>query len=98
MQTCSLCHALSPDQAKHCRNCQADLRQFSTTTVALKRFQENPRVGSVKILTNDCACSYCYEQLGTYSKDRVPRLPHTGCSHPNGCRCFYVPVLTEIYP
>lgn len=98
MQTCSLCNSLSLDQYTYCQNCQADLSESSTTALALKRFQANPRVTAIKIVTNDAACSYCYEQLGTFSKDRVPRLPHTGCSHTNGCRCFYVPVLNDIYP
>lgn len=98
MQTCSLCNSLSPDQYTHCRNCQADLSESSTTALALKRFLANPRVAAIKVMTNDGACSYCYEQLGTYPKDRVPRLPHLGCSHTNGCRCFYVPVLNDIYP
>jgi hypothetical protein len=25
-------------------------------------------------------------------------LPVEGCSHALGCRCFYQPVLDEIYP
>jgi hypothetical protein len=28
----------------------------------------------------------------------VPELPVRGCSHKNGCRCFYEPFLTDIYP
>jgi hypothetical protein len=98
VQTCSLCHALSPNQARHCTNCQADLSEHSTHAQTLRNFRGNPRVEAVKILTNDEACSYCYEQLGTYPKERVPGLPHLGCSHNNGCRCFYVPVLNDIYP
>ena len=98
VQTCSLCNAESPDQARMCQNCHADLREHSTTAYALKRFRANPRVAAIKVMANDAACSYCYEQSGTYSKDKVPHLPHSGCSHTNGCRCFYVPVLTDIYP
>ena len=98
MQTCSLCNALSPDQASHCVNCKADLSENSTTARALKRFQANPRVEAVTIVSSYNACSYCYEQLGTYSPDEVPPLPHKGCSHTNGCRCFYIPVLNDIYP
>jgi len=98
VQTCSNCQVSSPDQASHCVNCNADLSEYSTTAQALKRFQANPRVIAIKVMVNGEACSYCYEQLGTYEKDKVPRLPHQGCSHNNGCRCFYVPVLTDIYP
>ena len=98
MQTCSLCNASSPDQASQCVNCRADLSEYSTTTQALKRFQGNSRVKAVTVVSAFDACSYCYEQLGTYSVDEVPPLPHKGCSHTNGCRCFYIPVLNDIYP
>ena len=98
MQTCSLCNASSPDEAIKCTNCQAELALHSTTNHALKRFRENPRVKAVTVATTDNACSYCYEQLGTYQVDEVPPLPHKGCSHTNGCRCFYIPVLNDIYP
>ena len=95
MQTCSKCNASSPDNALACFNCNADLGLFSATTVALKRMQENPRVRSVRVSVSDDACPYCYELLNTYPKEQVPRLPHEGCSHENGCRCFYEPVLEE---
>jgi hypothetical protein len=98
VQTCSLCNASSPDQASHCINCQADLGEFSQTAVALKRFQANPRVSAIRLTVGYDACSYCYERLGTYPKDKVPHLPHEGCSHDHGCRCFYEPILSEIYP
>lgn len=98
MQTCSLCNASSPDQASHCVNCKADLSESSTTAQALKRFRANPRVQAVTIAASHDACSYCHEQLNTYSLEEAPTLPHKGCSHTNGCRCFYIPVLTDIYP
>ena len=98
MQTCSKCYSLSPDSAEHCVNCQADLREFSTAMVALKRFQENPRVGHVILSIFDDACPACHKMQGAYAKDVAPALPLEGCSHPNGCRCYYQPALTEIYP
>jgi hypothetical protein len=98
VQTCSLCNASSPDQASHCTNCQAELAIHSTAAHALERFRANPRVKAVTVASSYNACSYCYEQLGTYPVDEVPPLPHKGCSHTNGCRCFYIPVLNDIYP
>ncbi|HTX90214.1 MAG TPA: hypothetical protein VMC09_03270 [Anaerolineales bacterium] len=95
MQTCSKCNASSPDQAQLCVNCQSDLRQFSVTAVSLKRMQENPRIRAIRVTVAGDACPHCYELMKTYPKDKVPRLPHTGCSHENGCRCFYEPVLEE---
>ena len=98
MQTCSICNAQSPNLATHCGNCGSDLRELSTTGVALKRFRANPRVNQVRIEVMDDACPACMEIAGAYSKDEVPPLPAEGCSHDLGCRCFYQPYLNEIYP
>jgi hypothetical protein len=95
MQTCSKCNASSPDNALNCINCNADLGEFSSTTVALKRMQDNPRIRAVRVTVANDACPHCYELLKTYPKEKVPHLPHEGCSHENGCRCFYEPVLDE---
>ncbi len=98
MQICSICQTSSPDSATHCPKCKADLRQYSETAVALKRIQENPRISYVRIaVAHDC-CPACREAQGAYAKDAAPRLPIEGCSHPEGCRCFYQPFLEEIYP
>lgn len=72
--------------------------EFSTTSVALKNLIANPRVGQIRINAAADACPLCYESSGTFSKDKVPQLPHEGCSHIHGCRCTYEPVLLEIYP
>jgi hypothetical protein len=98
VQNCSLCNAQSPDTAKHCTNCKADLKEYSTTNVALKRIQENPRVESVILSVAADACPACQKYQGDYAKEQAPVLPIQGCSHPNGCRCFYQPVLSDIYP
>jgi hypothetical protein len=95
VQTCSKCNASSPDSAVTCTHCQADLREFSQTAVALERLQANPRVSAIRVSAAADACSYCYELSNTYPKHKVPSLPHPGCSHENGCRCFYEPVLED---
>jgi hypothetical protein len=63
--------------------------------MALKELQANPRVRLIRISVSYDACSHCYELLKTYPKNKVPHLPHEGCSSPNGCRCFYEPVLED---
>jgi hypothetical protein len=63
--------------------------------VALKHFKANPRIRAVRVSVAHDACSFCYTMLNTYPKDQVPPLPHKGCSHENGCRCVYEPVLEE---
>lgn len=98
MQTCTICNALSPDTATHCVNCQSDLREYSSTSVALKRFRSNPRVKYVRITVAHNCCPACREREGAYSKDDAPRLPVEGCSSQHGCRCFYQPFLEDLYP
>ena len=95
MQTCSRCNSSNPDTAQTCIHCASDLNVYSTNAVALKHLQANPRVSAIRISVAEDACPYCYELLKTYSKDKVPHLPHEGCSHTNGCRCFYEPVLED---
>jgi RNA polymerase subunit RPABC4/transcription elongation factor Spt4 len=98
VRTCSKCNALNSDSADTCKNCRANLNEFSTSAVALKKFQDNPRVLTVLLATYDDTCPACREVQGTYDKDKVPTLPVVGCSHKNGCRCYYQPILSDIYP
>jgi hypothetical protein len=98
VQTCSICHAQSPDTASHCTNCQADLNELSTTSVALKRIRENDRISSVKISVGHDCCPACRQAQGEYTKENVPHRPVEGCSHSLGCRCYYQPVLEVLYP
>ena len=65
---------------------------------ALKKFQENPRVVNIRLIVAADACPVCAAHEGTYDKNNAPALPIEGCSHPNGCRCFYEPMLNVIYP
>ncbi len=98
MQICSQCNAQSPDSAAYCSNCQADLSEFSKISAALKRLRANPRVLNLRLVVADTCCPACQQVEGTYAKDQVPKLPVEGCSHSLGCRCFYEPMLSEIYP
>jgi hypothetical protein len=98
VQTCSKCYTQSPDTATHCINCQAELREYSTTAIALKRLRDNPRVVNIRLVVAHDCCPACLEIAGTYHKEQAPDLPVEGCSHPQGCRCFYEPLLSEIYP
>lgn len=70
----------------------------SPAAQALKALQNNPRVKYVVIAAPADACPICELLVGTYPKDQVPRLPIEECSHPLGCRAFYLPYLDDIYP
>ena len=98
MRTCTLCNKQSPDHASHCTHCGADLAEHSIRAVVLAEMQSNPRVSRIRVIVAADACPACCELEGEYPKDQVPKLPAEGCSHLRGCRCFYEPFLTEIYP
>lgn len=98
MQTCSRCQSQFPDEVLVCTHCGADLREYSVNAVALRQMQANPRVLNIRLIVAADACPTCRAAAGTYPKDSVPRLPVEGCSNGLGCRCFYEPMLTEIYP
>jgi hypothetical protein len=92
MQTCEKCNATSPDSATECIHCKTNLLVGSLSARALKRFRNNPHVTAIRISGNADACPACQAALQTYSKEEVQSLPIPGCSHSNGCRCFYEPV------
>lgn len=71
---------------------------ISAANEALVKFQENPRVKNIRLIVAADCCPACAAYEGTYDKQNVPSLPNPGCSNPNGCRCFYEPMLTMIYP
>ncbi len=98
MRTCTQCKAYSPDEATECTRCGRDLSEYSATAIALARLRANPRVGTIRLIPNADCCPTCHEAEGGWPKDKVPELPIPGCSHRYGCRCFYEPVLLEIYP
>jgi hypothetical protein len=70
----------------------------SPAAQALKRMQENPRIKYIVVVVPEDACPACQNLTGTYPKDHVPLLPYEECSHPLGCRSFYLPYLDEIFP
>lgn len=59
---------------------------------------KNGLATKVLILANADCCPTCRQQQGAYEFDEVPSLPIEGCSHPQGCRCTYAPVLDRFGP
>lgn len=98
MQTCSRCQTQSNDAVIVCPNCGAVLSEYSTTAVAVHKLRDNPRVVNLRLVVAHDACPACQAMEGTYTKEQLPTLPVEGCSHANGCRCFFEPMLDEIYP
>jgi ribosomal protein L40E len=98
VQTCGVCNTQSPDEVTQCARCGSDLREKSETALARAHMQANERASLIRVSVMHDACPACDALQGAYPKDQVPVLPVEGCSHPLGCRCFYEPVLTEVYP
>ncbi len=65
---------------------------------ALAFMRRDPAVVAVRVIVSADACPACRAYAGTYALDEVPALPVEDCSNPLGCRCFYEPVLDDIYP
>jgi hypothetical protein len=70
----------------------------SEAAAALKQLKANPRVKYIVLVAPANACPACNQLTGTYPKDEVPPLPYEACSHPLGCRAFYLPFIEELYP
>jgi len=98
VQTCSVCHIQSPDSTLECPSCNVLLSETSEQAVALKKYQNNPRVQLLRVAVSANCCPACRKVEGNYEKHNTPTLPVVGCSHENGCRCFFEPILTEIFP
>lgn len=64
----------------------------------LEKIRNGGIATKVRILANHDSCPVCNSFDGAYDFDAVPALPLEGCSHPNGCRCFYAPVLDRRGP
>ena len=65
---------------------------------ALDKIRNGGIATKVRILINQDCCPACDALAGAYEFAEVPELPVEGCSHPNGCRCFYAPVLDRFGP
>jgi len=52
----------------------------------------------VRILISRDSCPACRAAEGAYDFGDVPALPVEGCSHADGCRCHYAPVLDAFGP
>jgi len=75
-----------------------DVWEISPAAQSLARMIANPRIKYIVLVAPEDACPTCQDLTGTYPKDQVPRLPFEKCSHPLGCRSYYLPYLDEIFP
>ena len=75
-----------------------DTWESSPAAQSLERMKANSRIKYIVVIVPEDACPACQNLTGTYPKDQVPRLPIEECSHPHGCRSYYLPYLDEIFP
>lgn len=66
--------------------------------MALDKIIQGGVATKVRILANDDCCPVCRAVEGAYTFEAVPALPVEGCSHGEGCRCYYAPVLDRRGP
>ncbi len=64
----------------------------------LDRYRLGMRAGGairgVRILAASDSCPACQALAGAvYHPDEAPLIPIAGCTHPQGCRCVYRPVM-----
>jgi len=60
----------------------------------LRSYAEQEFVNKVEIMCNDDSCRRCKAAAGRrYLLKKAPLLPVDGCTHENGCRCCYTPVV-----
>jgi hypothetical protein len=60
----------------------------------LQRYSEQEFVNKVEIMCLDDSCQKCKAVAGRrYTLKNAPLLPVDGCTHENGCRCCYTPVV-----
>jgi hypothetical protein len=82
----------------HIADRATDHWESSKVAQDLARLQANPRVKFIVVAVPSDACPVCQGLAGTYPKEEAPRLPVELCSHPLGCRSYYIPFLDEIFP
>ena len=82
----------------HIANRWVDHWESSSAAQVMRRLQANPRVKYIVLAVPFDACPACQKLAGTYPKDQAPALPVDECSHPLGCRAYYIPYLEDIYP
>jgi hypothetical protein len=80
---------------QHARH-KAKPANYAEKTLAAYRLGMRAKgsIVGVRVLAAADSCPACRalsEQA--YTPDDAPRLPHAGCSHPDGCRCAYAPVM-----
>ncbi len=75
-----------------------EIWETSEAAKSLERMRANPRIKYIVVCVPEDACPACQNLTGTYPKDQVPRLPYEECSHPLGCRSYYIPYLDEVFP
>lgn len=60
---------------------------------ALESYKRSGVVSRVEILTTMDSCPICKAISGVYLISDVPLLPVNNCTHKQGCRCCYLPVV-----
>lgn len=100
MRECAVCGTQTEDYVMNCPQCGADLDVDSQRARALAGIRKSPRASHVYVAAPAGACPICQKGQGTWPKnsEKLPILPHEGCSCVHGCICRYEPLVVEVGP
>jgi len=74
-------------------------KDASYARIVLARYRLGMKAGGairgVRIIAGADSCPACRAAAQTvYMPDEAPLIPIQECTHPQGCRCAYTPVMT----
>ncbi|MHB1005262.1 MAG: double zinc ribbon domain-containing protein [Chloroflexota bacterium] len=92
---CPACGTANADYADRCKQCGKTLDNYwRRETAQFTRDYDTGFINSVFIMRRADSCPECQKlQNLNYMPWELPRLPHEACTHPEGCRCTYMPVM-----
>jgi hypothetical protein len=92
---CPACGAANADYASKCKQCGKTLDNYWRREMAqFTRDYDTGFINAVFIMRRTDSCPECQKlQNLNYMPWELPRLPHEACTHPEGCRCHYMPVM-----
>jgi hypothetical protein len=92
---CPLCRTPNPEHALYCTACRRPLENhYRHARVTFTHDYDNALINGVFLMRRTDSCPACQSLQGkTFLPWKLPRIPVVGCTHPDGCRCSYMPQM-----
>jgi hypothetical protein len=91
-QTEGMFYSPIPKFYKFARFVAANIRE-KESQAELRGYSKDEFITHVEIMCNDDSCRKCKAAAGEYLLKEAPLLPIRGCTHEDGCRCSYYPIV-----